>query len=315
MQPYNYVLKNSAGAIIKSGAATAPLVMSGLAYQDPIGYTVEITDSSGEKVIIGNLIIGGLPILTASASKTDTTCFNEGNGSIAITIGGGKLPYTITTTGPNNFNSTNINIPDLNNGVYTSTITDSLNPPQTITLTTSINSVYPEMALTAAPANVLSKQCSTIFYSISVLLSYSFSTPSKVKLQYSNLSGKWIDVDSNVNNLWYAGSSTPITFKLHSSDFGSSIKIRVQFGNTNCFSNVLEIPTSAMPRPTTALAGSISSSYYSTTSPHIQHIVSASGGVGAINGNPYGIGSVYDNNIKITTTLYDSVGCAVTING
>ena len=310
-QPYNYVLKDATGATIKSGVATTPLTLTGLRYQNPIGYTVEITDSSGENVIIDNLIINGLPILTASAAKTDTTCFNKDNGSIGITIGGGKLPYTISTTGPNNFKSTNLNLTNLNNGVYTTKIIDSLSTPQSITLTTNIGSTYPEMLLTAAPSSVLRKQCNTVFYSVSVLLSYSFSTPSKVKLQYANLSGKWLDVDSTNNNLSYAGNSTPITFRVFGYEIGSSIKIRVEFGNTGCYSNILEIPTSAIVRPTTALGGYLDSTKISNVSPKYRHDIVAWGGIGNISPTA----PIYDDNATITTTIYDSVGCTAVIHG
>lgn len=306
-QPYGYVLKNSAGAIIKFGAATAPLVITGLAHQDPIGYTIEIADSSGEKVIIGNLIISGLPILTASAVKTDTTCFNQGNGSITVGIVGGKLPYTILTTGPNSFSSTNMNLIDLNNGVYTTTVTDSLSTPQTITLTTNIASVYPEMVLTAAPINVLNLQCNPSFYRVSVFLSYSFGAQSKAKLQYANINGKWIDV----NNLWYTNSSTLLTFTVFGSDVGTNIKIRVEYGNTGCFSNVLNIPTSDMARPNTVLTGYINTTNISATSPMYRHDIIAWGGVGTISPTA----SIYDDNATITTTIYDSVGCTAVING
>lgn len=311
VQPYNYVLKNAIGAIIKSGVATAPLILNSLGYQDPIGYSVEITDSSGENVIISNLIITGLPILTASATKTDTTCFNERDGSIGITIGGGKPPYTILTTGPNNFISTNINLTSLNNGVYTTKITDSLSTPQSITLTTNIESTYPEMLLTAGPSSMLIKQCDTAFYSVSVLLSYSFSTPSKVKLQYSNLIGEWNDVDSLTNDLSYVGNSTPITFKVLGSDIGSSMKIRVEFGNTGCYSDILEIPTSAMVRPTISLGGYINTTQISATSPKYRHDIIAFGGVGNISPTA----SIYDDSATITTTIYDSVGCTAVIHG
>ena len=310
-QPYGYVLKNSAGAILKAGVATTPLVLTGLAYQDPIGYTIEIGDSTGEKVVISNLIVSGMPILTASASKTDTTCFNEGNGTITVGIVGGKLPYTIVTTGPNSFSSTNMNLIDLKNGTYTTTVTDSLSTPQTITLTTNIASVHPEMVLTAAPASVLNMQCNTSFYRVSVLLSYSFSTPIKANLQFSNINGKWIDI----NNLWYTDASTPLSFNVHNSDIGTNIKIRVEFGKTGCFSNILDIPTSDMVRPITALNGNINTDFIPTGPPFFKHSIVLWGGIGAINGTPYGAGDVYDDNFSIITTISDSVGCTVTING
>jgi hypothetical protein len=86
-----------------------------------------VTDNVGTNVFISGLIVTGLPILGATFVVVNNECFNSFSGEISMTINGGQLPYTIETTGPDNYSTSVANLKLLVNGSYVTTITDSLN--------------------------------------------------------------------------------------------------------------------------------------------------------------------------------------------
>jgi len=318
VQPYTYVLKDSNNTIVRGPLPATPSIITGLPSQDPIGYTIEISDNVGTIVSIDNLIVTGLPILTGLINKTDTTCYDGNDGKISIVPQGGKPPYLFSTTGPNGFSSTNINLVSLVNGTYTTTITDSLSTPEIVTLITNIDSVNPKMTLTSGSSNQLSKQCKTDNYLVTVYLNYSFGAPTTANLQYQDISGQWHDI-----SVPYVNSNTPLQFNVSSLLVNNTLKIRAKYGSIACYSNTLILSTSAMVRPTIELNGVINTTL--NTNPSIlsvyKHTITSSGGIGSVIGNPFGItpiygsGGIYDNNQSITTTLTDSVGCSKTIIG
>ena len=308
-QPYKYVLKNSSGAIIKGPLPASPLTITNLPI-DLIGYSIEITDNVGEKIIINKLIVSGVPVLTGSVVKTNAECFNQSSGTMGITVTNGKPPYTITTNGPNGFNSGNLNLVNLKNGEYTTTIVDSLIPPQSVVVTTKIDSTNPEMILTSGS---ITKQCSPDEYSINLYLKYSFGAPTIAILEYSTISGQWVEF-----NHPYTNDTTPIEFIIAATAVGNSLKIRAKYNNTTCYSDILEIPKSSMTLPISRLNGNISTNDDLANlvfGGKYKHTINVSGGIGAKDGNPYDIGVVYNNNKNITTTITDSVGCTKTITG
>jgi gliding motility-associated-like protein len=63
------------------------------------------------------------PELTASATQVDNTCFGEFNGSIDLSVAGGRIPYTFAWTGPNGFTASSEDISGLEAGAYSVTIT------------------------------------------------------------------------------------------------------------------------------------------------------------------------------------------------
>lgn len=80
------------------------------------------------------------PLIDATTSIINGTCFGSDNGSINITISGGipfstGNPYTVSWTGPNGFNSLDEDISNLEPGNYTLRITDDGNCPFTRTYT------------------------------------------------------------------------------------------------------------------------------------------------------------------------------------
>ena len=318
VQPYTYVLKDSNGTIVRGPQPATPSVITGLPTQDPIGYTMEISDNVGAMVSINNLIVTGLPILTGLINKVDTTCNGGNDGNLLITAQGGKPPYSFLTTGPNGYSSTNINLINLVNGTYTTTITDSLSTPEIVTLTTNIDSVNPKMTLTLGSNNQLIKQCKTDSYSVTVYLNYSFGALTTANLQYQDISGQWHDV-----TIPYVNNSTPLQFIVNSVLIGNNLNIRAKYGTISCYSNTLNVSTSTMVKPTIELNGIINTTL--NTNPSIlsvyKHTITSSGGIGTVVGNPFGItpsyggGAIYNNNQTITTTLTDSVGCTKTIIG
>jgi hypothetical protein len=309
VQPYTYVLKDASGAIIKGPLPATPSVITGIPFQDPIGYTLEITDNVGTMVSVNNLIVTGLPILNGVITKTDTTCYGGTDGKLLITPQGGKPPYSFSTTGPNSFSATTSNLISLVTGTYTTIITDSLSTPQTVTITTNINSVNPEMILTFGSTSELNKQCNFDKYLITVYLSYSFGATTTANLQYLSISGQWVDVV-----LPYVNSTTPLIFAVDKTLVPANIKIRSKYGTIICYSNQLSIPTSVIVTPTIDLDGTIVTTI-NTSSPLYTHTISSIGGIGTVIGNPYNITIINDNNPSITTTLTDSVGCTKTIQG
>lgn len=317
VQPYTYVLKDANGTIVRGPSPATPSVITGIPFQDPIGYTIEITDSVGTMVSVDKLIVTGLPILNGITTKIDTTCYGSTDGKISITPQGGKPPYSFSTTGPNSFSSTNSNLVSLVSGTYTTIITDSLSTPETVTIITNVDSINPKMTLTAGSTSELNKQCKIDRYLVTVYLDYSFDAPTTSNLQFQDINGQWHDI-----SMPYVNNTTPLKFIVDKTLVSTSIKIRAKYGTIACYSDDLNILTSTMVTPTIELNGSISTTL--NTNPSItslyKHNISSSGGIGTVTGNPYNITSIYvspiyDNNLNITTILTDSVGCTKTING
>jgi hypothetical protein len=122
-------LGNPSGTPSSGQITNLPLLINGLATNTTEGYTVLITDSDNNSYQIDGLIVTGFDAITINSVVTPTSCANNNNGSINLSIIGGIPPYQSVTTGPNNFNFTSasqvINLTSLGVGSYTTSVTDS----------------------------------------------------------------------------------------------------------------------------------------------------------------------------------------------
>jgi gliding motility-associated-like protein len=85
-------------------------------------YTYTITDNFGCVKIGGDTLRQPDTALYAFTTSTDVTCFNANNGTIQLTVGGGKPPYTYLG---NPVPTGGITLTGLSAGIYTATIVDS----------------------------------------------------------------------------------------------------------------------------------------------------------------------------------------------
>ncbi|WP_276134123.1 gliding motility-associated C-terminal domain-containing protein [Polluticoccus soli] len=122
---------SNGAAIVTAGGGTTPysyswnstpVQTSAVAINLPAGtYTVTVTDFKG-CTKTGTATITQPAQLTASASKTDVSCFNGSNGTATATPTGGTAPYTYSwNTTPVKTTAT---ITGLTAGSYTATVTD-----------------------------------------------------------------------------------------------------------------------------------------------------------------------------------------------
>ena len=88
-------------------------------------YILEVTDNAGCVETFAPQWINSPPILTATATQVDITCFGDANGSIDLTVAGGTSPYAFAWTGPSGFTATTEDISGLEAGAYNVTVTYS----------------------------------------------------------------------------------------------------------------------------------------------------------------------------------------------
>ncbi len=84
-------------------------------------YTVNITDAGG-CTTSATTTVGEPPVLTATVTGTDLTCFGSNNGTATVTAGGGTGAYTYSWTPSGGTGSIATNLPQNN---YTCTVTDA----------------------------------------------------------------------------------------------------------------------------------------------------------------------------------------------
>jgi gliding motility-associated-like protein len=85
-------------------------------------YVLEVTDDAACVQTMPVQMVNEPPVLTATATQVNNTCFGEFNGSIDLTVAGGRLPYTYAWTGPNGFTATTEDISGLEAGAYSVTL-------------------------------------------------------------------------------------------------------------------------------------------------------------------------------------------------
>ena len=306
-QPYTYTLEDGTGAIIQGPSTlTPPKVISNLPSDETIGYKVTVTDSVNTSSSVDKLKITGLPVLSSSSVKTDTTCYDGDDGTIVISKSGGKAPFTISTTGPNGFTSSVGGLSSLKNGTYITTITDSTNPQTVNTLTNVIGSINPKITVTAAPSSILNKQCDSTKHKISLYINYAFGAPTTAIIEYNDITGQYHEV-----SVPYVNSSTLVSFYVAENMLGNTIKIRAKYGSDECFSNEIEITKGSVEIPNSNLginASQVTSflKYTTTATPN--------GGISPYNISPSNV-IVKTNDSSYSFTVTDSVGCTKTISG
>jgi hypothetical protein len=312
VSPYTYTLKDANGNIVKGPITPATSdIIPNLPSLEPIGYTLIVSDSTGETIIIDKLIITSTPIVSGDITKTDSTCVDSNDGIINIKAKDGKTPYSFKTTGPDSFISTNASLSDLPIGTYTTVITDSSTPPQSSTFTTQISNINPKMTLTSGTEQQLGKQCYSDEYLISFTLDYEFNAPTSSNVEYLDINGNWVKL-----SVPYTNNATFMSIKIPKNSIGVDVSLRVAYQNNDpiCYSNTITISRDSIKLPIIELHASISTTLKPDNS--YEHTVYAAGGKGAITSSPYAMNTkIIDNLPKITTTLTDSVGCTKTISG
>lgn len=309
--PYTYILKDDNGIIVKQSNQATSGVITNLPYLEPIGYTLTISDSSGETIVIDKLIIKAVPIVSGDIVKTDSTCGNIDDGTIDITPKYGKSPYSYIVKGPNGFSSTNASLSNLPIGTYTITITDSSPTPQNCVLTTQINNINPKMTLTLGTTQQLNKQCSNIEYTITFTLDYEFSPPLLANIEYLDIKGNWV-----LKSVPYINNATPMEIKIPIDSVGNGVSLRVRYGTSNCYSDIITISKDIIQLPKIPLYGVITTTQ--TIVPGVYtHILFGGGGKGFISSSNNDLKNIGDSKINnsstMTTTLTDGVGCSITI--
>jgi hypothetical protein len=164
-----------------------------------------------------------------------------------ITINGGTPPYTVTTTGPSSYTSYSLHLTNLKNGVYTTTVIDSLST--TTTLTTTLTALNPPLTISTPTSAQLAKQCDPSNYNVPIYISAPTGLVTAY-IAYMIDGGSW-----QYTSAPYVSASTPIILTIPSSLMNTNIKIK--FSNTSthtCYSNVVTYTTAQMALPLFTLA-------------------------------------------------------------
>ena len=303
LAPYSYMVTKSNGDILvpTSSITNLPVLIDGLPSDDVVGHTVIVTDSNGATVQITGLKISGVPLLTlVTTSVTHPICFNDFSGEIFNQISGGQPPYKITTTGPNDFTSGNINLSNLGAGTYETTVTDSLTGTTPVSVVNTLVASSPEIVLSLpTDSSILRKQCNPLEHTITVFASFSFNAPSSVLIGYvDENTGDWIQIAQ----IPYVNSTTPLVFTYPNINAELLISIKLD----NCFSNVLTIANSMVSKPSYPLVCNITQS--GPVNGTYSYNVTGSGGIGSIQGT-----GIFTSTLPTyTATITDSVGCTAT---
>ena len=87
-------------------------------------YNVTLTDANGCTAVSQNTITEPTELLLTSSTQP-VKCFGGNDGVIELVTSGGTPGYAIQWSGPNNFTSTQSNLPGLFSGLYNVTVTDN----------------------------------------------------------------------------------------------------------------------------------------------------------------------------------------------
>ncbi|MDP1623711.1 MAG: Ig-like domain-containing protein, partial [Bacteroidales bacterium] len=112
--PYSYIWSNSATTQDLTGLTAGT-------------YSVTVTDNVGAKAYSSIAITQPAAALAASTSVTNVTCYNQGNGSVSLSVSGGTVPRTYLW----NTGAITQNLMNVGPGNYSVTVTDA-NACQTI---------------------------------------------------------------------------------------------------------------------------------------------------------------------------------------
>lgn len=115
--PYSFEWKKS-GAVISSALTN---VLSNVAVGN---YEVKATDANGCTATATANVTALQSTVNATSTTTPSTCFEPGTGSINLTASGGRVPYTVSWTGPGGYTSTATSPTGLKAGNYRAVVTD-----------------------------------------------------------------------------------------------------------------------------------------------------------------------------------------------
>jgi len=96
--PYKFVVKNAGGTVIQTAQNVPANNTATYKTATPGAYTIEITDSKG-CMVAGNATLTSAVAPTVTASTTTVGCYGANNGTISLTISGGKAPYKVFLDG------------------------------------------------------------------------------------------------------------------------------------------------------------------------------------------------------------------------
>ena len=96
--PYKFVVKNAGGTVIQTAQNVPANNTATYKTATPGAYTIEITDSKG-CIVTGSATLTSAVAPTVTASTTTVGCYGANNGTISLTISGGKAPYKVFLDG------------------------------------------------------------------------------------------------------------------------------------------------------------------------------------------------------------------------
>ena len=133
VEPYIYEWQDSSNLIISTTDSTGSILAG--------TYNLTVTDANGNSAAQNGIVLTEPDVITISSFMiTDVQCFNESNGSIALSIEGGSGNYDISW---DVVNSTSSTITNLVAGDYTVTIRDQLDASCFIAQTFTVNQPEP----------------------------------------------------------------------------------------------------------------------------------------------------------------------------
>ena len=96
--PYKFVVKNAGGTVIQTAQNVPANNTATYKTATPGAYTIEITDSKG-CIVTGSATLTSAVAPTVTVSTTTVGCYGANNGTISLTISGGKAPYKVFLDG------------------------------------------------------------------------------------------------------------------------------------------------------------------------------------------------------------------------
>lgn len=273
--PYYFEINDGLGAPVgspSSGQITnLPLVISNLGANTTNGYTVIITDSIGNTYEETGLIMTGVDALAVTADVSPTTCYNGTDGSINLNITGGYPPYTIVTTGPNNFTSLATFLGAIGAGTYYTNIIDSQD--NQVQITNVITSLNPQMIVEASTPQDLLKQCDSLNHYIRFYVTSGLQPNSTAYISYQLDNGPFINT-----SLPFISSSEFLQLIIPKNLFALNIKIKISNSpNYECFSNTITINKQSVATPISNLA--IVGTNTNIAGPNWEYDVDVTGGI------------------------------------
>jgi|688.fasta_scaffold00691_54 hypothetical protein len=177
---YTYELFNSDNKSITTGSVAVtqiPFEIKNLLSDNKgSGYRLVIKDSCNAIVEIKDLKVTGPTPLVITEKHVDIQCFGGKSSTsegIAVTVSGGKLPYTVNVTGPKGYSNSiistdgsNTTFVELFAGQYNITVTDAFNSSSNTSAI--IKHLTPELKATKPSAALLAKQCDPNKYIIPI---------------------------------------------------------------------------------------------------------------------------------------------------